>query len=109
MKKVTFILHGVSTTVEYETGDSLLDCALRNHLNPPYSCMEGVCSACIATVKSGKVQFAEDTILDEESAKSGKVLTCQSRLESDNLEADNSEKSILESDSNNVVIDYDDV
>jgi ferredoxin len=80
MKKITFIIGGKSHEVEYEEGDSLLDCALKHDLNPPYSCMEGVCSACKATVVKGKVDFPDDTILDESEVSSGSILTCQAKL-----------------------------
>lgn len=92
MSKITFLVHGQKCEVDYEEGDSLLDCALKNDLNPPYSCMEGVCSACVALVKQGKVIFPDDTILSESEVENGKILTCQARLDK-NSEA--------------VIIDYD--
>ncbi|MFN7825671.1 MAG: 2Fe-2S iron-sulfur cluster-binding protein [Pseudobdellovibrionaceae bacterium] len=77
--EIAFVLHGQEKTVTYDPGESILDCGIRNDLNPPYSCMEGVCSACLATVVEGKVDFPDDTILDEEEFKNGKVLTCQAK------------------------------
>lgn len=68
--------------VDYEPGESLLDCAIRNDLNPPYSCMEGVCLACQAQVLEGAVEHPEDTILDENDISSGRILTCQAKPKS---------------------------
>ncbi len=77
--RVEFILNGKSETVGYEPGDSLLDTALRHGLNPPYSCMEGVCASCGARLKSGEVDFPDDTILSDEEVQEGKILTCRAK------------------------------
>lgn len=76
---IEFQIHGNVTKINYEKGDSLLEAAMRNGLNPSYSCLEGVCAACKAKVVSGKVDFSEDTILDEGEANQGFVLTCRAR------------------------------
>lgn len=63
MTKVQFILAGVTTEVDYVPGDTLLDTALRNHLNAPYSCMEGICSTCICHIDKGQVDDKSETVL----------------------------------------------
>ena len=65
----------------YQDGESLLETALRADINPPYSCMEGVCCSCEAKLLSGKVDHSEDSILDESELSAGKILTCQSRID----------------------------
>lgn len=77
--QVTFILGKESRTVTAEAGESLLDTALRNDLNAPYSCLEGVCSACLAQIEEGAVDFPDDTILDDSEVQEGRVLTCQAK------------------------------
>ena len=81
--KIEFTINRKTQELTYETGESLLDCALRNDLNPPYSCMEGVCTACLAQVQEGEVDFPDDTILDDSEVKQGRVLTCQAKPKAD--------------------------
>lgn len=77
--QVTYVLGKKETTVTAEPGESLLDTALRNDLNAPYSCMEGVCTACLAQVEAGDFDFPDNTILDDSEVKEGRVLTCQAK------------------------------
>lgn len=77
--KVKYILAGKSTEVNYEKGDTLLDTALRNNINAPYSCMEGICATCLARIEEGAIDTREDTVLTQEEFSAGKVLTCQSK------------------------------
>ena len=82
MAKIIFEMNKKTTEVECEDGESLLDCAIRNDLNPPYSCMEGVCTACLAQVVEGEVDFPDDTILDADEVKQGRILSCQAKPKS---------------------------
>lgn len=66
--------------IDLHSGESLLDAALRAGLDVPYSCMEGVCTACMAQVREGKINFPEDTTLTERDSSEGKTLTCQAKL-----------------------------
>lgn len=77
--KIKFIINKKTHTVDYESGDSLLDTAIRHDVNPPYSCMEGVCSACLAMVQTGEVDYPDDTALDETDVEKGLILTCQAK------------------------------
>ncbi len=81
--QINFILGGESHKVNYEPGDSLLDTALRQGLNAPYSCMEGFCTACGAVVREGEVDFSEDTILTDRETQQGKILTCRAKARID--------------------------
>lgn len=78
--EVTFKIHGGTHTVFYEEGESLLETAIRHDLNPAYSCMEGVCAACIGRVLEGEVHFPDHTILNEAEVKKGLILTCQATV-----------------------------
>ncbi len=68
--KIHFINGNKEKTVDYVPGHSLLDIALMNDLDPPYSCMEGVCSSCTARLEEGQV--------DGENS-GGLIQTCQVR------------------------------
>lgn len=78
--KVIVTVGGETTECEYRPGESLLETALRADVNAPYSCMEGVCTACMAKLEEGEIDFPEDTILSEEDAAEGKTLTCQAKV-----------------------------
>jgi ring-1,2-phenylacetyl-CoA epoxidase subunit PaaE len=78
--------------IENMEGKSVLDAALQNKLDVPYSCQGGVCSSCVARIKSGTAEMASNQILTDEEVEEGLVLTCQAHATSSHL-----------------VVDYDDV
>ncbi len=71
---------------------SLLEIALNNNVNAPYSCQGGICSTCIARIKKGSVKMETNQILTDEEIDEGFILTCQAIPTS-----------------NSISIDYDDV
>ena len=87
------IIHdNLTHQIENTEGKSVLDSALQNKLDVPYSCQGGVCSSCIARVKSGTATMASNQILTDEEVEEGLILTCQAHPTSAHL-----------------VVDYDDV
>ena len=50
--------------------------------------MGGVCSTCIARVKSGETKMDENQILTEEEIDEGLILTCQAYPKSSSIEID---------------------
>lgn len=75
-----------------DASDRVLDAALENDVDAPYSCQGGICSSCIARVKEGSVEMVKNQILTDAELAEGLILTCQSLPTSSTL-----------------VIDYDDV
>ena len=71
---------------------SVLDVALDNNIDAPYSCQGGICSTCIARIKKGSVKMESNQILTDEEIDDGLILTCQAIPTS-----------------NSIIIDYDDV
>ena len=71
---------------------SVLDVALDNNIDAPYSCQGGICSTCIARIKKGTVKMETNQILTDEEIDDGLILTCQAIPTS-----------------NSIIIDYDDV
>ncbi len=55
---------------------SILQAALQNKIQLPYSCRSGICSTCMALCKSGEVVMAENDVLTDEDLKIGWILTC---------------------------------
>ncbi|MBT0607180.1 ferredoxin--NADP reductase [Aequorivita echinoideorum] len=56
---------------------SILEAALDQGLDPPYSCQGGICSTCIARIKEGKAEMRKNQILTDSEIAEGLILTCQ--------------------------------
>lgn len=54
----------------------ILQVALEQHINVPYSCRAGICSSCVATCTSGSVRMDYNEILTDEEVTQGRVLIC---------------------------------
>jgi len=68
---------------EIDTGVSILDGALKQHISLPHSCKSGDCGTCKAKLIRGKVQSENSTALSEQEINDGFILTCLSRAQSD--------------------------
>ena len=82
--KVTF--KNVSRTVEIENGESIVSKANENGINIPFSCMQGMCTTCIATLLSGEIEYIEDPdpdTLTQEDVEENKILLCIATPKSD--------------------------
>jgi ferredoxin-NADP reductase len=55
---------------------SILQAALQNKVQLPYSCRAGMCSTCMALCKSGGVVMAENDVLNDDDLAKGWILTC---------------------------------
>ena len=74
---VTVILDDEEETFEMPQTKSILEAALDEGLDPPYSCQGGICSTCIARLKEGKAEMRKNQILTESEIADGLILTCQ--------------------------------
>ncbi|MBF9035693.1 phenylacetate-CoA oxygenase/reductase subunit PaaK [Rhodobacterales bacterium HKCCE2091] len=66
-------------------GTAVLDAALENHMDAPYSCKAGVCSTCRAKVLEGEVEMITNHALEDYEIRAGYVLSCQCVPLSDKL------------------------
>ncbi|MDN3723124.1 ferredoxin--NADP reductase [Aequorivita sp. SDUM287046] len=89
---VRVILDNDEETFEMPQTKSILEAALDEGLDPPYSCQGGICSTCIARLKEGKAEMRKNQILTEAEIADGLILTCQAHPTTPT-----------------VVVDYDDV
>lgn len=71
---------------------SILEAALKQNIDAPYSCQGGICSSCIARITEGEATMRQNNILTDGEVADGLVLTCQAHPTSAS-----------------VVVDYDDV
>ncbi|WP_341231660.1 fatty acid desaturase [Nocardioides salarius] len=87
--RVTVALDGRETTFELRsTGETLLDAALRQGVDAPYSCAGGACGTCRAKVLLGRAVMDQDHALDDAERSEGYVLTCQAHPVSEELRVD---------------------
>jgi ring-1,2-phenylacetyl-CoA epoxidase subunit PaaE len=56
--------------------ETILEAALNQDIDLPYSCQAGMCTACMGKCVEGKVQMDEEDGLTDNEIKQGYVLTC---------------------------------
>lgn len=78
-KMVRAILNGETLEVAAKPEMSLLESLLDAGFNPPFSCMEGSCMACMAKLKSGKVYQDHAGILTADNLAQLELLACQAK------------------------------
>ena len=59
-----------------EPGKAILETALDQGIDLPYSCQSGLCTACRGKALSGKVKLDEEEGLSQSERDEGYVLTC---------------------------------
>lgn len=90
--KITVLVDGEQATFEMSAKQTLLEAALKQGLDAPYSCQGGICSSCLARVTQGTAVMKKNSILTDGEIAEGLVLTCQAHPTS-----------------SEVFVDYDDV
>ncbi|MBV6303839.1 phenylacetate-CoA oxygenase/reductase subunit PaaK [Candidimonas humi] len=87
--ELTVIQDGFTRTLTIEKDkDSVLDSALAQGVELPYSCKGGVCSTCRCKVVEGEVDMDANFALEDYEVARGFVLSCQSFPVSDRLVID---------------------
>lgn len=77
--RIVVIQDGLKREMDFKVGDpSILDVAIKNGMDLPYSCKGGVCCTCRAKVLEGEVRMDRNFSLEPEDVAAGYVLTCQS-------------------------------
>jgi ferredoxin-NADP reductase len=64
---------------------TILQAALQNNIQLPYSCRAGICSACTAKCTSGKVVMSVNDVLTDLDLAHGFILTCTGHVVSDDV------------------------
>jgi len=75
-----------------ESGETILDAALKEGADPPFACKGGVCCTCRAKLISGEVKMDVNYGLEEEELEAGFILTCQSHPKSSEVFVDFDER-----------------
>ena len=69
-------------------GDTILDAAMDNDVDVPFSCKGAVCCTCKAKVTEGKVTMDANYALSDQEVEDGYVLACQSHPASSKVTLD---------------------
>ena len=56
---------------------TILEAALKQNLDVPYSCQGGVCSSCICRITEGSAEMRQNSVLTNSEVAEGLVLSCQ--------------------------------
>ncbi|MGL4632404.1 MAG: 2Fe-2S iron-sulfur cluster-binding protein [Leadbetterella sp.] len=85
---VTVNYEGQTHVFKVEPHQTVLEAALDQDIDLPYSCQAGMCTACLGKCTSGKVKMDEEDGLTAEELKQGFVLTCVTRALSEDVVID---------------------
>lgn len=86
--KITVLVDDDEVTFEMSQKQTILDAALKQGIDAPYSCQGGICSSCLARVTSGSAEMSKNSILTDKEIASGLILTCQAHPTSDSIYID---------------------
>jgi len=74
---VTVMLDDETFSFEMSQEKSILDAALEEDIDAPYSCQGGICSSCLARLTEGEATMRQNNILTDGELEEGLILTCQ--------------------------------
>lgn len=77
--QITVTLDGEDTEFTMNQDELILDAALDQKLDAPYSCRGGICSTCMALVTEGEAKMRKNQILTDDEVANGYILTCQAQ------------------------------
>ena len=85
---ITIKIDGLEATIKGSKDQTILDVALENDVEAPYSCQGGACATCIGKLVSGNAAMQQNHILTDEEIDDGLILTCQALPLSSSLYVD---------------------
>jgi ring-1,2-phenylacetyl-CoA epoxidase subunit PaaE len=86
--KTTIIVDDEETTFVMSQTKSILEAALAENIDAPYSCQGGICSSCLARLTEGNVVMRQNNILTDSELAEGLILTCQAHPTTPNISVD---------------------
>jgi ring-1,2-phenylacetyl-CoA epoxidase subunit PaaE len=75
--KISILVDSEETTFEMSQQQTLLEAALKQGLDVPYSCQGGICSSCICKITEGAAEMKKNQILNDAEVAEGLTLACQ--------------------------------
>lgn len=86
--KISVTVDDETTTFDMSQKQTILEAALDEDLDAPYSCQGGICSSCLAKVTEGSATMRQNNILTESEVAEGLILTCQAHPTSPTVAVD---------------------
>ena len=86
--KITVLVDDEEVTFLMSQQMTILDAALKQGLDAPYSCQGGICSSCMARITSGTAEMKKNAILTDGEIAEGLILTCQAHPTSPEIYVD---------------------
>ena len=83
--KITILVDDEETTFEMSQKQTVLEAALKQGVDAPYSCQGGICSSCLARVTTGTAEMKKNSILSDSEIEEGLILTCQAHPTSETI------------------------
>lgn len=78
-EKIIAMINGETIEVPAKEGQNILETLIEAGAQPPYSCMDGACMACMAKIQEGRVYQEDPGILSDDNIANGEALTCQAK------------------------------
>ncbi len=75
--KISIVVDDEETSFVMDQKKTILDAALEEDINAPYSCQGGICSSCICKITEGSAIMEKNSILTDAELAEGLVLACQ--------------------------------
>ncbi len=85
MSKVKVLMDNEVFEMEVKADSKILERAIEEDIDMPFSCQSGVCTACMGKLVEGKVEMKISDALSDEEIKNGYILCCQSYPRSDKI------------------------
>lgn len=86
--QITVVVDDEETTFEMSQKQTVLEAALDEDLDAPYSCQGGICSSCLARITEGEATMRQNNILTDSEVAEGLILTCQAHPTTPTLKVD---------------------
>lgn len=86
--KITILVDDEESSFVMDQKKTILDAALEEDIDAPYSCQGGVCSSCICKITDGKAVMSKNSILTDAELEEGLILACQAYPTSPTIKVD---------------------
>lgn len=78
-EKIIAQINGETVEVAAVAGQNILETLLQAGAQPPYSCLDGACMACLGKIEAGRVYQEDPGILTDDNVGNCESLTCQAK------------------------------
>ncbi len=85
---ITVLVDDEEFTFVMDQKSTILDAALEEDIDAPYSCQGGVCSSCICRIAEGTAVMEKNSILTDGEIAEGLILACQAHPTSESIKID---------------------